>query len=350
MQSDFDRKGTPSGSPAGSSPGSSPSQCSSGSAYHAVPGQEDAQPTSAHGPSQYANDYRASEYEASADEMDFACERNAPMSSGQAIASVIGGAGVGALLMYLLDPEKGPQRRHEVGSMASGAWESLRDKAGEYGSAAYDGAGRLKDRVAHSGFGEEAYDRARYLARGNQRSGIDSGLGQFFAGLGVLAAGAAAMYYMDPQHGAQRRNECSQKTLSAFNRTFSKLDGLGKDLWNRTQGLAHEAKSHATREQVDDRVLTERIRSEIGRCVANAGAIDVAATDGTVIVSGYVQRGEHDPLLKCIWGVRGVNQLINRLDVREADQFRAAATTPNVSTSGLTCPPALGSTSVPNPT
>ena len=344
MQSDFDRKGT-SGSSAGSAGSDSASQCSSGSAFYAVPGQEDAQPTS----SQYTRDYRASEYEASADEADY-CEQSAPMSSGQAVASVIGGAGVGALLMYLLDSDKGPQRRHEIAQMASGAWDALREKATEYGGAAYDGAGRVKDRVAHSGFGEEAYDRFRYLARGNQRSGIDSGLGQIFAGIGVLAAGAAAMYYMDPERGAQRRNECSQKMLSAFNRMFRKLDGLGKDVWNRTQGLAHEAKSHTTREQVDDRVLTERIRSEIGRCVANAGAIDVVSTDGTVIVSGYVQRSEHDPLLKCIWGVRGVNQLINRLDVREADQFRAAATAPNVSTSGLTCPPALGSTTVPNPT
>src|SRR5688572_9499575 len=56
------------------------------------------------------------------------------------LLSIVGGAALGGIIMYLLDPEEGPQRRHYVGDLAGGAWGTVRDAAGNVYEVVRDGA------------------------------------------------------------------------------------------------------------------------------------------------------------------------------------------------------------------
>jgi len=250
-----------------------------------------------------------------------------------AVYSLLGGAGLGAALMYLFDPEEGPHRRHYIVDVARGGWEGIKDAAAYTGEAAA-GAGRATASGASAATGwlgstrlakgissgsrrfrNEGSDRLGYLLHGRQHStGIESGMGQALAAVGFLALGFTAMYYFDPVAGERRRSVCRDKFLSGFNRMARALERTGRDLWNRTAGMAHETRKSMSREDVDDRVLCERVRSGIGRSVSNVGAINVESRQGRITLSGPVLASEVDALLKSAWGVRGVRELVNRLD------------------------------------
>ena len=60
--------------------------------------------------------------------------------------------------------------------------------------------------------------------------------------LGGIGAGAAAMYFLDPDRGARRRALVRDKAVGLKNDASQAITGKAKDLRNRAQGLAHEAK------------------------------------------------------------------------------------------------------------
>jgi hypothetical protein len=68
------------------------------------------------------------------------------------LLSLLGGAGLGAAAMYLLDPESGPKRRHQLGETASDAMY----KSGETLSSTFY---TLSDKASH--LGHDLSDRAR---------------------------------------------------------------------------------------------------------------------------------------------------------------------------------------------
>jgi hypothetical protein len=260
------------------------------------------------------------------------------------LVALLGGAGVGAALMYLLDPNEGQHRRqnvtrlagnaiHTAGDALGGAWESVRhgahyaaDAASHLGDstsyAAHDaadriGSSRMAQRIGRGarGFNAEASDRFNYLLHGRQTHGIQSALGQGLCAVGCLALGFTAMYYFDPADGARRRTVCRDKCLSAFGRMATSLERTGRHLRNRLFGAVAQVRSSASRAVVDDRVLHERVRAQLGRIVANPGAIEVTARDGRVTLCGPILASEVDGLLKAVWSVRGTCELINQLSV-----------------------------------
>lgn len=60
--------------------------------------------------------------------------------------------------------------------------------------------------------------------------------------LGGLGAGAAAMYFLDPDRGTRRRALVRDKAVGLSNDAKRAITGKAKDLRNRATGLAHEAK------------------------------------------------------------------------------------------------------------
>ena len=60
--------------------------------------------------------------------------------------------------------------------------------------------------------------------------------------LGGLGAGAAAMYFLDPDRGTRRRALVKDKAVGLSNDAKNALTGRAQDLKNRAVGLAHEAK------------------------------------------------------------------------------------------------------------
>lgn len=60
--------------------------------------------------------------------------------------------------------------------------------------------------------------------------------------LAGLGAGAAVMYFMDPDRGRRRRALVRDKAVSAGNAFSETVNARSKDLANRSYGMAMEAK------------------------------------------------------------------------------------------------------------
>jgi len=259
--------------------------------------------------------------------------------------SLLGGAAIGAGLMYLLDPEEGPDRRRTVGNLASGAisasgsalhsgWDKLKDTAGRVYDAASEGASAFKDKLSQGAeyaidnryakrlsksarrAGDEASDRFGYLLHGRRSRGLESGLSQGLAAAACLAIGVGAMYFLDPLDGARRRHVFRDKFLSAFGRMATSLERQGRNIWNHASGMMHEARSGVSHERVDDDTLSKRIRSTMGRYVDDSSAINVQCIQGWVTLHGPVPASQLNRLLRGVRGVRGVSGIDNQLDVR----------------------------------
>ena len=68
-------------------------------------------------------------------------------------------------------------------------------------------------------------------------------MGRLLTILGGLGAGAALMYFMDPERGGARRAQVQDKVNGLSNDLQRSLEGRSKDLGNRAKGLLNEAKS-----------------------------------------------------------------------------------------------------------
>ncbi len=136
--------------------------------------------------------------------------------------------------------------------------------------------------------------------------------------LGGLGLGAALMYVLDPERGKRRRALVRDKAVRLSRKASDRLDARSRDWRNRARGAAAEVKAMARSEEISDPVLEERVRAEIGRVVSNPGALEVSAAAGTVTLSGPVLASEVDDLLSAAHGVRGVDDVENRLQVYES--------------------------------
>jgi hypothetical protein len=137
------------------------------------------------------------------------------------------------------------------------------------------------------------------------------------AGL-AAGLGAGLMYLLDPQAGGRRRALARDQAVHGLKKGGVAAGKTARDLANRTRGLVAETGSKLHHEQVDDQVLSDRVRSKMGRLVSHPSAIEVAAQDGCVILSGPVLAEEVDKLLAKVHSVRGVREVENRLEVHES--------------------------------
>lgn len=136
----------------------------------------------------------------------------------------------------------------------------------------------------------------------------------FLTGMGV---GAWLMYMMDPKLGRRRRSLLRDQMVSAACQFGDYLDATWRDIRHRTQGVVAETTHLFSRDHADDRVITERIRSKIGRYVSHPHAIHVDVHEGCATVSGPVLAQEVDQLLAAVASVRGVRAVESRLEVHE---------------------------------
>jgi len=212
-------------------------------------------------------------------------ESCAPTSLTAGLLSLLGGAALGTLAMYLLDPEQGEERRAAAGEMArralkttgnaarsayehsshalGDAWEKVSDKAAAAGTAAYDAlpngkqarkAGEsLADSAseAASAVGDTAhswFDSARGLLSRNSPIERHSDYAMEPTAVSATAfstilVGAGAMWLFDPQVGRSRRAWLGQKFTRAINEIGGFARATGRHLRNKTKGYYHETTS-----------------------------------------------------------------------------------------------------------
>jgi hypothetical protein len=108
---------------------------------------------------------------------------------------------------------------------------------------------------------------------------------RFLAG---AVAGAAGMYFLDPDRGRGRRARVSQQ-LSARKRKIEHVaEGIEKDAANRAQGAAARAKGAGVFHPTDDRSLEVHLHQVLKELDVQTGDVTVEAVGGLVRVRGQV--------------------------------------------------------------
>jgi uncharacterized membrane protein len=130
---------------------------------------------------------------------------------------------------------------------------------------------------------------------------------------GAAGVGAAAMYFLDPDRGPARRARVRDQAIRAQHELENGLDTLSGDLRNRATGLGAGVRYRITGRKVDDAVLVERVRAKLGLVAGHPRAIDVAASDGTVRLSGDVLAEEHRGLVRAVSRIPGVKSVDDHL-------------------------------------
>ncbi len=158
--------------------------------------------------------------------------RNISVGSALALA---GGLGLGAAVMYLLDPQLGRRRRALIAHAAESAVGATVHRAADLAS---HRAARASDK-AHE-----------YLSRAGQRITDVVGVPHpqpirparsTVRVVALLSAGAGLMYFLDPAKGRARRAWASDKAMALSRRTAKRAVGLSHHLGNRLQGAVARA-------------------------------------------------------------------------------------------------------------
>lgn len=157
---------------------------------------------------------------------------------------------------------------------------------------------------------------------------VDLGrIGMFIFG---AIAGAGLMYLLDPRGGARRRALIRDQVLHVGRSARMYGGKLARRAKNEVRGGIEEQKAwwRERDERIDDDVLVERVRAQLGHVLSHPGAVHVTANDGTITLRGLVLHGEIRKVcdrLEATRGVRNYNielgehDTIERLSGREGE-------------------------------
>lgn len=241
--------------------------------------------------------------------------------------AMIGGAGIGAGLMYLLDPDAGARRReqlaraaaqsaHGAGQTMGAAWQgigqtahhaadtfrSARQSAAEHGR---DWAQSLSASAAQMGRSARRHVPAFLHRQPPRRHDV---MTEALLVAGALAAGAGLMMLLDPRQGRRRRALIRDKFVRGIHETRDLARTTGRYVADHARGCAAEARSMFRHEDVTDEQLEARVRSELGRVASNIGAIEVSARNGSITLSGIPDH-ERETVLAAVGRIRGVRDV-----------------------------------------
>lgn len=135
--------------------------------------------------------------------------------------------------------------------------------------------------------------------------------------LGAAAAGALAMYYLDPDLGAQRRKLLADLVRSGLPGGERQGQGRGRHarrVYHRTT-LA---------DPQSDAELRDRIEERLGRMVSHPRAIQVSVENGVVRLSGGLLAKERDGVLDQVQQMEGVQKLVNAMTAHDSPQELAS--------------------------
>lgn len=140
------------------------------------------------------------------------------------------------------------------------------------------------------------------------------------AGIGI---GAAVMYLLDPDRGTRRRHILADKARRGLRVTGRELHDAAENAKNHTRGKVIELRNRFDEDDVDDARLIDRVRAELGHHVERARAIEVAAENGRITLTGALPFDQIERAAKTAASVRGVREIDNRLVTHAAEQDAA---------------------------
>lgn len=269
--------------------------------------------------------------------------------SATALMAGVAGA-LGAASMYIFDPDRGARRRARLGKQVEHGRRMLVDAAGSTAhnlrSRTDDYRGALRSTFSHgTGARNHAVGERVRAALGGAGAAIGSAtsrmtqrkrahesrmaqrthahdrrspMKRIFAVLAGTGAGAAALYYFDPERGPRRRAMLRDQFAHSQNRLQDAAGATSRDVRNRAGGYRASVRSAFMRASgASDEVVGERARAAIGRAVTHPGSIEVSVNNGVATLSGPVLAREVPLLIDRVLDVRGVRDVVNRLDVHQ---------------------------------
>jgi uncharacterized membrane protein len=151
-------------------------------------------------------------------------------------------------------------------------------------------------------------------ARSEMQSEAATPRSDLLSQLVAVGLGATAMYLLDPNRGKRRRHLLRDGIVRAAKETSAGIGTTGRDLANRSAGLAAVARRTLQRDSADDAVVADRVRTEVGRVVSHPGAIEVSVEHGRATLRGQVLASEGKKLVATVRGVRGVRDVVDHLE------------------------------------
>src|SRR5947207_6459358 len=134
----------------------------------------------------------------------------------------------------------------------------------------------------------------------------------------TAAAGALAMYFLDPQGGRRRGARTRDKAERVPRRMREAYDVTLRDTRHRAMGIKAIGRRVLRRGGVDDETLAGRVRAALGRYVSHPHAIEVNVSGGEVSLGGPILEREVPGFLRAVKQVRGVRRVANQLVVHKA--------------------------------
>lgn len=129
----------------------------------------------------------------------------------------------------------------------------------------------------------------------------------------VFAAGAAAMYFLDPEAGRRRRALTRDKGVAAGHELQDRARRAGRRASDHARGAAAELRSSMDDAPVGDAKLEARIRSKLGHLVDRPGDVTVEVNNGHVVLHGNLDAGEAAEVTRELAGIDGVADVENRM-------------------------------------
>lgn len=134
-----------------------------------------------------------------------------------------------------------------------------------------------------------------------------------FKTAGLVAAGAAVMYFLDPQAGRRRRALARDRSAGAVRELEHSARIKSRDASNRMHGKLAETRSHLENAPVDDETLHDRIRAKLGHLMDRPAAVEVAVAGGHVTLVGEASDAEAAEVARYIAGMQGVSDVESKL-------------------------------------
>lgn len=260
------------------------------------------------------------------------------------------GAGLGAVGMYLMDPDSGRNRRRHIHDYAGEAIGSASTGMHRYRDNLMRGArhlGRNLPRSASSlgavsDIGHAIQPRANRLMK-QARSYLPSmpqaakqstgaSFSMMLAVAGAAAIGAGIMFLSDPRSGRQRRKHIGDKAhhyVREAEHGFTRLEKKARHYRNVAGGYMHRAQEGVAgmfdkargrltlgnNPSPRDETLATRAAREIETILSPGGEVCITAMNGSIILAGHVVAADRMLIEERIRMIDGIESVKNELEL-----------------------------------